>query len=242
MGYERYALVLDDGDSGLGRAAMQLLEVGIDVLYANDPDEAQLLARQEAGRLGAVLISDRIGAADVEVLVAKVCSRMDAGARCLVVTGDRPDAAACDRLRDLGLEWGIFHPFELRDLRFVMATAMSAEHRDERRKYLRIPTDLPTTVFMGRHRKEVVLHDLSETGAYFATPFPFLEDSALSIELPLPRASVLGKAVVVNAKTADKPGRPDVPEGMGVVFDRMAPDAVETVRGTIADWLGRFRI
>ena len=101
---------------------------------------------------------------------------------------------------------------------------------------------MQTTVFMGRHRKDVTIHDLSLGGAYFATPYPFLEGSQLTVELPLPGGSVMGKAEVVNAKTADKPGRADVPEGMGVAFRDFAPDAAAAVRRFIDDWIGRFRI
>jgi hypothetical protein len=46
----------------------------------------------------------------------------------------------------------------------------------------------------------------------------------------------------VNAKTADKPGRADVPEGMGVVFTELAPDGDAAVVHFIDDWIGRFRI
>ena len=52
--YERFALILDSESAELGHAALRLLELGIDVLYANDLDEAELLARQESERLGAV--------------------------------------------------------------------------------------------------------------------------------------------------------------------------------------------
>jgi hypothetical protein len=119
---------------------------------------------------------------------------------------------------------------------------MSTEHASERRKHLRIPSEMQTTVFMGRHRKDVRVHDLSQSGAYLATPHPFMEGSRLTLELPLPGGSVMGKAEVVNARTADKPGRADVPEGMGVAFRNFAPDAAAALRRFVDDWIGRFRI
>ncbi|MBW2667433.1 MAG: PilZ domain-containing protein [Deltaproteobacteria bacterium] len=238
--YERFALVLDTGDSVLGRAAMQLIELGIDVLYANDVDEAELLARQESGRLGAVLIPEAFDEADINLLLERVCARLEGGPRGVIVTGNRPDDETCYRLHARGVRWGVWHPYQMRELRFVMAAAMSEEHVGERRKCQRIPTEIPTTVFMGRHRKDVILHDLSVTGAYFATQHPFLEDSRLSIELPLPDGTILAKGVVTNAKTADKPGRDDVPDGMGVAFSDLPEQGLTALQKFVEAWVNRF--
>jgi hypothetical protein len=119
---------------------------------------------------------------------------------------------------------------------------MSEGHDGERRKHLRIPTEMESTVFMGRHRKDVTIHDLSLSGAYFATAYPFLEGSQLSVEIPLPDRTVRAKAVVVNAKTADKPGRADVPEGMGVAFTDFGSEGAAALRSFIDTWIGRFRL
>jgi hypothetical protein len=240
MEYERFALVLDTGDSVLGRAAVQLLELGIDVLYANDLDEAELLVRQESERVGAVLIPEAFDQAAIDALLERVCSRLEAGPRGLIVTGNRPDDGYCARLRALGVRWGVWHPYEMRELRFVMAAAMAESFDGERRKCLRVPAELPTTVFMGRHRKDVILRDLSVTGAYFATQFPFLEDSRLSVDLPLLDGTISVKGVVVNAKTADKPVRDDVPDGMGVVFSDLPEDAAAALQKFVEAWVSRF--
>ena len=93
---------------------------------------------------------------------------------------------------------------------------------------------------MGRHRKDVVIHDLSLSGAYFATPHPFLEESRLSIELPLPDGTIFAKGVVVNAKTADKPVRDDVPDGMGVAFSDVPEQGVRALRRFVEAWIDRF--
>jgi hypothetical protein len=95
---------------------------------------------------------------------------------------------------------------------------------------------------MGRHRKDVTVHDLSASGAYLAAQNPFLEGSAIRVDIALPGGPVAGKAEVVNAKTEDKPGRPDVPDGMGVVFTDLAPESEATLREFIRDQLRRFEL
>jgi len=240
--YERFALILDNEEGELGRTAVRLIELGIDVMYANDLDEAALLASQESRRLGAVLIPSSVDPACGEALLSRVCSHIDAGPGGLVLAGCPAADPFVRSLRSRGVTWCLREPYQLRELRFVMTAAMATGHARERRKHVRVPTEMTTTVFMGRHRKEVQVHDLSATGAYFATLHPFLEESALSIDLPLPGGSVLGKAVVVNAKTADKPGRPDVPDGMGVAFTDLPPPGPARLARYIEAWLARFRL
>ena len=241
-GYERFALILDSERSSLGGPAMRLLELGVDVLYANDLDEAALLARQEAARLGAVLVPASFERGQIAPLVSSVCSQLATGTRSLVVVGLEPDPAFQSELAAAGAKWCLWEPYEERELRFVMTAAMATDFGGDRRKDLRIPTQIDTPVFMGRHRKEVTVHDLSMGGAYFATPHPFLEGSRLSVEIPLPEGSLVGKAAVVNAKTADRPGRPDVPEGMGVVFTDLAPEMKDRLAHFISGWIRRFEL
>ena len=240
--YERFALILDSASAELARAALRLIEIGIDVLYANDLDEAELLARQESERLGAVLIPATFGLDRVEALLCRVCSRLAAGPRGLVPLGLEPEPEFVEVLRAKGVTWRLWEPFEERELRFVMTAAMATDHGGERRKDARIPTEIATTVFMGRHRKDVTVHDLSATGAYLAATNPFLEGSRLSFEIPLPDGLVAGKAEVANAKTADQPGRADVPEGMGIAFTQLTPGSREKLEAFIHGWIQRFRL
>ena len=238
--YERYALILDTEKGELGSVAMQLLESGVDVLYAADVDEGELLARQESSRLGAVLIPSSTSLDDVERVLKQICPQMGAGTQSLVMAGLEPSAEVSRELRDRGAKWCIWEPFEPHELRCVMTAAMATEDRVDPRVDLRIPTDIQANVHMGRHPKPVRVHNISATGAYLATPHPFLEESRLNIEIPLPDGALRCKATVVNAKTDDKPGRPDVPEGMGVMFFEMDGDAECLLRGFIADWISRF--
>ena len=242
MSYERYALIVDSDRAELGPAAMRLLDLGIDVVYANDVDEAELLARQESARLGAVLLPFHLLPSRVDELLARVCSQLEAGASALVPVGPAPDPELVASLAARGVEWRLTEPYDERALRFVMTAAMATGHAGERRKSLRIPLDVETVVWMGRYRKEVRVHDISSGGAYFAARHPFLEGSQLTIDIPLPNGAVVGKATVVNAKTEDVPARADVPDGMGVSFTRLMAGSEERLRAFLEEWLARFRL
>jgi PilZ domain len=240
--YERFGLIIDPNASALGGMAVRLLELGLDVLYAADVDEAALMASQESERLGAVLIPPDFDVAGVDALLSRVCSKLEAGPRALVVAGLDRNSDLVKQLKSRGVIWALCEPYEERELRFVMSAAMATDHGGERRKAVRIPSQIETFVFMGRHRKRVVVHDLSVSGAYLATPHPFLEDSRVSFEIPLASGSVIGNAVVVNSKSAEKPGRPDVPDGMGVEFTKLSPGSSDRLWTFIDDWISRFRL
>jgi hypothetical protein len=240
--YERFALIIDPQAAALGDVAVRLLGLGIDLLYAADLNEATLLATQESQRLGAVLIPSSFDVDLVEELISRICSKLAEGSRALIIAGPEREPEFVERLREHGVQWAVCEPYDDRDLRFVMTAAMSTGHTGERRKHLRIPMNIETAVFMGRHRKQVVVHDLSVTGAYFATPYPLLEGSRISLEIPLPNGPVLGNGLVANSKSADRPGRPDVPEGMGVSFTNLSPGSSERLQAFIEGWIERFRL
>jgi hypothetical protein len=240
--YERFVLVLDTQSSELGRAAMRLLELGIDVLYANDLDEAMLLAHQERGRLAAVVAPVALGREVLLAALERLCTGLRAGPRGLVLVGPEPEPASVQTLKDRGVEWGLWEPFDERELRFAVTAAMSTGDHADPRKEVRIPKAIRSAVFTGRHRKEVTIHDLSATGAYLATKRPFLEGTRLTLEIPLPDETLVCKVEVVNAKTADKPGRPDVPDGMGVAFTELSEQAEGALRLHIFEWTQRLRL
>lgn len=238
-GYQRFALIFDTETGVLGRAAIELIELGIDVLYVNHVDEAALLAQQEAERLAAVLVPADCPPRDVQGLLERVCPYAS-GVRGLVVVGDKPDAEAVAALRETGLQWALWKPFTPRELRFVMTAAMAADGAD-RRASLRIPSEIKTSVFSGRHSKDVVIHDLSTGGAYLASDKPFSEGTLLTLDVELPNGQFIGKGEVVYAKTADQEGRPDVPPGMGVVFTKLMGNSENTLLEHIDGWVDRFR-
>ena len=240
--YERFTLLLDSQETEFGGLAIRLLELGIDTMYANDLDEAALLSRQEVGRLGGVLTSSEGPLSQIENIVNRVCAGLDAGASSLVLVGPEMSEEKAGSLRKLGISWRLSEPYEERDLRFVLSLAMSKEYADERRKSLRIPTEIPTTVFMGRHRQDVTVRDLSLSGVYCASPHPFLPASQLSIEIPLPDGTFIAKGEVRNAKTADVTGRADVPDGMGVAFTHINEKSTNLLQGFVHSWIKRFTL
>lgn len=242
MVYDRFALILDSEQTLLGDTAMRLVQMGVDTLYAKDVDEAVLLAAQESARIGAVLVPGQAAAEIGEDQLVRVCSQLSAGVASLVLVGEEPDPSLLVKLHERGARWCVWEPYTERELRFVTTETMSDGHTGNRRKHPRIPTRIETTVFMGRHAKPSVVHDLSLGGAFMAAEDPFLEGSRLSLDIELPAGRVIAKAEVVMAQTRDKLVREDTPEGMGVLFKEFTADSKERLEDYLREWIRRFQL
>ncbi len=242
MEYERFALIFDSDAGELGRAALTLIENGIDVLYAADPDEAMLLASQETERLGALLVPSSLEPSDFDGLIERVCPRLGGGVESLVPVGLEPDLPVTSHLRRRGVRWCLWEPFEPRELRFVTAAALMAGDPTERRKNLRVPAQLFAGTLQDGQRRQAIVCDLSTGGAYLGVEPPFDEGTEVDLELPLQPASVFLRARVAHTHEGEAPPRPDLPGGMGVQFLEMGPDDVAALSRLLDELTGPFRL
>lgn len=242
MAYERYVLVLDDDSGSLEEISLRLLRMGVDAVYAKDRDEASLMARQESGRVGALLIGAATPLDEIPDLVKQVGAPGAMGPRTLVLVGRDPGADTRAQLRELGVRWSLFEPYDDVALRFVVTAALASEHESDPRTALRVPTMLLAVAYKGGQSKTVTIRDLWTSGAYLATPLPFPEGTQLSLEIPLQGETLLAKALVIHSQTTERPERPDIPNGMGVSFSQLSADTEERLRRYLEGQMKTFEI
>ena len=63
------ALIVDDDENTLGEIALRLLRLRIDVFYAKGSVEGWLLAKQEAGRIRALLFPATVDIDEIKPIV-----------------------------------------------------------------------------------------------------------------------------------------------------------------------------
>jgi hypothetical protein len=242
MGYDRYVLILGDADSPLGEVALRLLSLGLDPLYVADLDEGSLLARQEAARVGAMLVSSTTPVNEVERAWKRLSPILSLGPQTLIPVGARPDDGVREALRELGVRWALWEPYDEMALGFLVGLGMSLEYAGETRMDLRVPTSLSGMSYKGSVRKQVALHNLSAGGAYLATNQPFPVDTEISLEIPLPTHGLLARACVRHVKHADDPERPHLPAGMGVEFTNLELTSQSELRQFVEAQLERYAV
>jgi len=229
MKYQRLALILDDEAGRIGELALQLVRLGVNVLYANDFDEAVLLARQAAGNVGAVIVpSDR-----ATEWLPMILKRMRVPPTALVPAGERPDDDALESLRSQDVRWALWLPDDHRAVRFVVTSAMSETDATEIRFYLRLPTELEGSVQHGPLERPCEIRNLSPGGALVAMEPLFPVGSRIAL-----RVGVGGESLSLCARIAwstECTGVHPVEASpvMGVSFDDLDAEA----RGALSRFL-----
>lgn len=242
MDYERFALIVDSEAGQLGRAALTMLDAGIDVLYAADPDEAQLLAAQESDRLGALMVPSTADPQLLATLLARVCPYLGGGVETLVPVGLEPSTDVTATLRRAGVRWCLWEPFEDQDLRFVATAALMSGNPSERRKTLRVPAQLLAGVTQGDVARKAVVCDLSNRGAYLGVEPTFEPDSEVAVQLQVGSTPLSLRARVAHAHSSERPPRADLPGGIGLEFQELGGDDAAAVSQLLDDLTLPFRL
>lgn len=241
MSQERIALIVDDPASSLGEVSLRLLRLGIDVVYTKEMDEAQLLARQEAWRVGAVLFPPGVDPTAAAGLAARIGTLRRGAPPELLVIGEEPAAEAKQRLRDAGVERALWEPFDESTLRYGVNAAVFGGMQGDPRREVRIATTLRGRTYVGLRRKDVLVSTLSVAGAYLETPHPDEPGSRLRLEIDLPEGPPLfTRAEVRYASEAGT--HHGLPTGMGVVFEPLGPPDEARVRAFLHEQAQRFTL
>ena len=159
-----------------------------------------------------------------------------------MVIGQRPDDDTREGLRNCGVQWALWEPYDESALRSVVSAAMSGGFGESSRREPRLPTTLLGRAFMGIHRKDVILYTLSSKGAFLETPSPYLQGSKITIEVALPDDSFVAKANVVYSKDAREAGAAAQPNGMGIEFSKLDPRCQVKLEKFLEEQKDRFAV
>jgi len=232
--YERYALIFDPDHSRLGTEALGLVERGIDPLYASDPDEAHLLALQETGRVGALILPGTLPLALLDTLVDRISPQLWAGTAAVVVVDPPADRALLRALRDRELSWLLREPYDAAEFRFVVAAALASEDKLDPRSGLRVPISMPVVVTIDGVRRDGFVRNVSIGGAYIALDAPPEAGTSIGLALDIGDRPLAVNASVAYRQTTGAAGRAVRESGMGVAFRGLD----ETERAAIAAFIG----
>jgi len=231
-------MILDDEAGRLGDLALRLVGLQVDVHYANNFDEAVLLAHQTADDVGAVIVpSDR--AAE---WLAPILKRLQLPPAGVVPVGERPDDATVESLRSQGVRWALRSSDDDPGVRFVVTAAMSETDSTEARFDLRVPTDLEGSVQRGPLDRPCAIRDLNVAGALVALDPPVPPGGRITLRLALgdPPLSLRAR-VTWTTEYAEDPAVEPTP-AMGVRFEDVDPEARAALLRFTAGELQRFQL
>jgi diguanylate cyclase (GGDEF)-like protein len=235
---EGRVMLIDDGSGSLGTVAMRLGHLGIDVHYASHVDESHLFVAQEREAIRLLAFPPTIDPLQVRG-VRDSLTRAIGEERRLVVIGERPEDAARLRIREAGVDWVLWAPFNDAELRYVIRSAMTLREDLAKRRVVRVPVDLTAKITAGDRREMSVLSSLSAGGAFVEMSDPLRYGSSLRIEINLGRDRFRGFARVVHVQAED-PDRPNEPSGVGIAFHGVDRDDERLLRKAVSELESRY--
>lgn len=240
--YERSVLILDSSLCELGETSLGLISLGLRPLYATDFEELLLLARERRGQIGALLAPGSLIAEQIEPLCRRLLEPLGLPIECVVPAAKRPDDAQLALLAQAGVRWAAFDPISPRDLRFLLALALSVADANDRRKSPRLPCDLVTRLRAGERTLQARITEISTGGAYLALRAPIAPGTPVSLSVDLPAGALEIPARVVWRTPNEGGGAVWLESGMGVAFREVPEVARAPLAALVAEQVQRYAI
>ena len=240
--YDRRALVFDTADSPLGTASLALVSQGIDPLYACDADEALLLACEHRERIAALVVPGALPLAALDAALERLGSRLVIGTESVLVVAPPRQRPHLGALRDRGIRWALWEPYDAAELRFVVAAALASGDALEPRRGLRVPIRLPVAVRHARSAHDGEIRNLSVGGAYVALSTPPEPGASLLLEFPIGERMLRTSAQVAHRQEEAGASRAEAGPGIGVAFAPLPSLEARLLEGFVRERVDSFRI
>ena len=240
--YDRAVLILDTTSASLGDIALGLIAMGIHPYYANNVDDAIFLAAEHRSRIGAVAAPTELLIEHLDVIRKDVLAEHGVPIASVVPIGNEPSPSERELLVNAGLRFGAFGSHSPRDLRFVIALAISSSDRREARREMRVPCELKVEVTTGERTFRASLADLSTGGAYIASRSPLRPGTPLQLAFDVGATRVSTRAEVKWRTALDGGFAGWLDAGMGVAFVECSEEARGAILRHVGDLTRRFEL
>jgi hypothetical protein len=212
----RKLLLVDDGTGALGPLALRLGRLGFDVHYAGEPDEGHLFVAQEKHAIRVLAISPAVELTEANKILDGM-TRTSGSRPAFIALGEEPDAERRSRLREAGVDWVLWAPFNDTELRYLVKGAMAPASELAPRHRHRLPVDLTANLRAGDRQEVAVISSLSAEGAFIEMSDPFPVGSPLEVEFDLSGKRLRSMARVVHQQRDDLEN-PAAVSGIGILF------------------------
>lgn len=223
------ALILTrSGDDSLEPVATRLTRLGVEVstLLTDSGPDAPSAVPDTAHQL--VVTAPHGDLAAAGEILDELSSRDAHPAPSLLVVGDEPGAEQRARIREAGVRWVLWAPFDDADLGFLVDAAMHlGQGHDPGRTRARVPMDSMAWIRSGPRREVGVLSSLSRDGAFIEMSEPFEPGASIRIEFELEGGHVSTFATVLDHRANGQLVRNP---GMGVSFYGLDPASRFAIR------------
>ncbi|HEB90351.1 MAG TPA: PilZ domain-containing protein [Deltaproteobacteria bacterium] len=234
MEIDRRILVFDGPEGELQRLALDLIGRDFEVHYANDIDEAQILAHEAKGRINAVLFSSSM---ELE-RVPDMARRFNVSPAALIPIGPRPDDRVVAALAFHGVRWHLWDEPADESIRFVISSVLFEQDPLEIRYHRRVPTNLPARIEIDGAKSDTTIRDISLGGACLLGGLTGKEGDEGTLSF-----LVESEAVTIPSRIVWAVGDVGDPLAVaGLSFLEVDPAAGEAIDGLLEAVIARHRI
>ncbi len=234
MDIDRRILIVDGPDGDLQQLALELLGREYDIHYANDLDEAQLIASEADRKINVVVFVASLGMERVPALAARF--KVPTGA--LIPAGRKPPKQVIAALAHHGVRWHLWDDPPDETIRFVISGVLFDHDPMELRYHLRVPVQIPARLEVGGKKSETTIRDIALGGACLLGGFAgeIGDPGELVLEIE-------DKTVSLPIRTAwSSPDENEALSVCGVSFREVDPEAGEVIDALLASVISRHQI
>ena len=236
MSRHQTLLLIDAGASRMEELSQRLREFGYRSLRTKTVEQGHAALSDPRFAITAMLIPPDLPVPDLDRALVALRTSAEEQELPLIVTGTRPDAHERSLLRDAGLEFALWEPFDDHTLQFQINRALAeGSSPSSARHAARVPLNWPVRVRTGGREKQAKIYCVSAQGAYLATPRPSLPKALIHFSLPLPSGDLRLSGKVVMTNVPGNLGRGNLPVGMGVRFTGQSPEIEQTLLAFTAE-------
>lgn len=236
---EHLALLIDGERESLTSLADRVGLLDISVKHAQSVDDAQLIIYEETESIRLLVTPPDVPFERVAELREQLANTHNDPPRWVVI-GEAPDEATRRRMRELGVDWVLWMPFNDTELRYVVRSATAQREEISHRREVRMPVDLVANIWCGDRREVAMVSSLSPRGAFIEVGEPLEIGSSLRIEMDLGGSPYRGFGRVVYVQMEAEAGRNE-PAGVGVTFYGAGREEERLLRKSIGELEYRFR-
>jgi hypothetical protein len=236
----RYALLIDDERGSLASLALAMTRVGVLGLYARDIDEALLFAKQEGGKIRAVVMATDASLERVREILETIDADLPDGSAAVIAVGPKPGPERLAELRTGGVSWALWSPIDDDELRFVLSSALALPSEVALREDPRAPVDLVASIVLGEQSEIGKIATLAAGGAFLEMGNPPDVGGRFTLGFTLGNEQVEVEARVVYSNAREKSWSLGSVRGASVVFEGLSAEHEERIRELVKERLARF--
>jgi len=240
MSTSHFIVLIETDPAFTETLATRLVRIGIEPIRVANLDEAVEVVESRQYAFCGVLVPAETGGKQVGKAL-KAMRRIEPVLPCMAY-GKQPDAGQRRLLVRAGVMLALWDGYDPGVLRFQINRMVSRERQASTRTTRRAPVHAPVRVTVGGRKKDGILYSLSEGGCFIESPRASMDGAQLNLGFEIEDHEFELDGVVVFANVPGNLQRPNLPLGMGVRFEDVPKQVLNSLARFIRERMNSLEV